>query len=125
MNDEIARDLLRLPAEGQLEHSDILRSFSKLSRRYPMQTFPQKNADLLAARDYLMDTSVGLQKILEEDNPDLSWLDRYSKQSSAKAEGGSREISKQRLLADLMRPVYENAEPNLPNDFFRFMNDIL
>lgn len=125
MNYELARNLLRLPTEGQLEQSDILRSFSKLSRRYPMQAFPQKNADLLSARDYLLDSSIGLQQILEDDDPDLSWLDQYSKQIPTKAEDPRQEISKKKLLADLMRPVYENAEPDFPADFFRLMNDIL
>ncbi len=87
------------------DHPDpktVIKAFTRLSRRYPGQHFPEKFADLLVARDTLCRPDQGFREVLFDDEINLSFLKSALKETTSKPKISTEE----KCLQDFLRPVY-------------------
>lgn len=122
MNHETALSILRISSRSP-GREEIITAFTILSRRYPLQGFPEKNVELREARDYLLDPSISIREIFESSEMDISWLERYQSQEQKLNNNVSLSVapSKKDLVAALMRPVFQNAEPDFFGNLINFL----
>jgi len=104
MDRETALNTLRLSAHAS--RADIIDSYARLARRYPLQQFPERHTRLLEAKTALLSPESAFKDMLFEEIIDLHWLNRYSSkgetnQSSASVDGPHPK----QCLEALFRPI--------------------
>lgn len=104
MDRQTALTTLRLSA--QADRRDIITAYTRLARRYPLQQFPERHAQLLEAKTALLNPELGFKEMLFEENVDLGWLNHYAakKETSPDTTHTNKIADSKQLLAALFRP---------------------
>jgi len=100
-----ALEILNLKVESP-EKSEVIRAFSRLSLRYPQQSFAARHRALLDARDFLLRQDQVFRSLLFDSTLDLEWLKEFSK--GQQAEGAAPSF--QTLLGNMMKPLFLEGE---------------
>jgi hypothetical protein len=97
--------------------ADIIKAYTRLTRRYPMQQFPERHQELLEAKDALMQSDRVWQDILFSSQVSLPWLQAHVPSQSNAA------TDIRWAVGQISRPIIEeytqepldpwSAEPNL------------
>lgn len=112
ISSEQALAALRLPPEALPSRREVLEAFARLSRRYPLVSFPERFGELLAARDALLDPARDLRDLFTARQVDLTWLPALAQTKSVERdEDGGRE-----LLLDMLRKVFVEGDGYGPDE---------
>lgn len=71
---EQAQATLRLSEVASPTQKQVLEAFTRLARRYPAASFPERFRELIQARDTLLDPARDLRSLFTARHIDISWL---------------------------------------------------
>ena len=97
MTSDQARKLLRL-VEDKPNHEKIIAACNKLLRRYPQVDFPEKNANILTARDHLLNPEIKIDELFFAENVDISEMKLKPIQTKQQIDRDTQ------CLQDMLRP---------------------
>ena len=84
--------------------TDILKAFSRLTRRYPLHQFPERHTLILEAKTALLNPALAFRDLLLDEQLDLSWIESYTHQVD---EAASQQASDQTRLQQTPPPLQQ------------------
>ena len=122
MNKQKALETLRLTQDNP-DREMVLKAYSRLTRRYPKQNFPEKNQLIITARDALLQPDLEIKEDFFADQLDLFWLKSRVKEKSSAPPLAQEVLDRQNFL----RPAIVHSLKQVPRTspmFAPFMDDM-
>lgn len=109
-----ALKVLKIDSENP-ETGDVIKSFNRMSRRYPQTSFPDKYALLLQAKEKLLgkQDQVSFHDYLFENQLDMTWANKHLKPKEKKI----IKSFEHRKLEIFMRPFFEKGPDAFEGSF--------